>query len=159
MQWVIVLSPIWIFVISAFIVLVRLRGSYNFGDALSESEPIRDQNGAVISDDDGKPLLSRSSSRLVALLTGLAALGIAIGVSSSVLYYVIILVPPNAVVAAIEAGKEVSIPVPDFKNLTTILLVLGIGVVPYGANRLGRGLQGAGQNDSQRIASSGASPN
>jgi hypothetical protein len=125
-QTLLVFLPVLLFGIILFVVISWLnRSGFKLADMLSENSPSEidvenpDPEARKTIPFVPKKILPRSTSRLVALLSGLCSVAIATCATS---YYFDIY---------LKTGKA-----PDLKNLFDILLSLGLGVVPYAVNKV-----------------------
>ncbi len=132
-QKIFALTPVILFLfVFFFIVGWARRQGFSIASALSAEEPItikEEQKDAAgnptgnimeitYKDANGNPVFVKSTSRFIALFSGLAGIIIALSLVSSYTYYTIR-----------------GITIPDYKNLFEIILGLGIGVVPYAFNK------------------------
>src|SRR6266542_2158045 len=131
-QILIVLSPILLFLVVVLYASIRLkREGFKLADALDETDPkIKtipnpEYNATTAAGGVVPPTINvtdtpnRSSSRMIAFLSGLTAIVIAIS-SASYFFYMYF-----------RTGKE-----PDITHIYDILLALGIGVTPYAFNKI-----------------------
>lgn len=123
MQWFLVFLPaIFFFLLFYYFMGWLKRDGYKIADALSACEPLtlknqtKDGTGLVINSTETQ-VLPRSSSRLIAFLTGLAAIIIGLCLTT---YYIFITV----------AGCSSQ----NLEDFWKVIAALGIGVIPYGAN-------------------------
>jgi hypothetical protein len=124
---VIILLPVILFVTAAFYIALRLkREKFSLADALTEKDP---QKLTVKNEMYGQPNLAttptlevseypKSSSRVIAFFSGMAAVIIAVCAVSYYFYMYF------------RTGTA-----PDLNKLFDILLILGIGVTPYAVNK------------------------
>jgi hypothetical protein len=126
--WLYVLLPVLLFIFFGLYFIRWLkRDGYKIADALSNdlnSEQL-DKLQATANDKPGfvaNPILNRSSSRLIAFLSSLSAVILAICLFSYYMYFAIKGLTP-----------------PDFEKLWTILAAIGIGVVPYASKVISQG--------------------
>jgi len=131
-HWTLIFLPLVLYGFILFYVLAQLqRSKFSLADALSENftitvsvpNPVTAAGAAPTIPSDVQP---RSISRLIAFLSGLAALSI--GVCATSYYFYIYL----------KTGTS-----PNLDNLFNILLGLGIGVVPYAFNRVSAAFTGS----------------
>lgn len=129
--WALVFLPTGLFVLVLFFVLALLRRTnFSIAEALSENYTITvdvpNPNAAA----GGGPYVPqsvtpKSVSRLIAFLSGLAALILSVTATS---YYFYIY---------LKTGVS-----PNLANLFNIILSLGVGVVPYAFNRVAAAFSG-----------------
>lgn len=117
-HWVFILMPVFLAFIFLFWLMRRLvKDKFNFGEAIS-GKPIEiatlNKSGAPTTENKALP----STSRLLAFMTGISAIIIALSLTSYYAYYEIA-----------ECSR-----VMEFSGLWKILIGLGIGVIPYGIN-------------------------
>ncbi len=118
--WLYVLLPVILFIFFGLYFIRWLkRDGYKLADALSgdlTTEQLNTLQTAVNNNPvfTANPVLNRSSSRLIAFLSSLSAVIMAICLFSYYMYFVIKGLNP-----------------PEFEKLWTILAAIGIGVVPY----------------------------
>ncbi|MBB4804737.1 hypothetical protein HNP38_000009 [Chryseobacterium defluvii] len=80
-----------------------------------------------------------SISRLLAFISGLVSVGLACAITT---FYMWSYFEPDIIVSNTSTGTGVpSIQYPDLDKLLTVLLSLGIGVIPYGFNKIGNALR------------------
>jgi hypothetical protein len=122
-QWVLVFLPTVFFLLLFYYYMGWLKkDGYKIADALSSCEPLtltqetKDAAGNVTAS-IGNQVLPRSSSRLIAFLTGLTAMVIGLCLTT---YYIFI--------------SLADCPNPDLDGLWKVIASLGIGIIPYGAN-------------------------
>jgi hypothetical protein len=132
-EWTFILLPAIILLITMLGVQRMLkRSDFKLSDALTADEP---EEKKTISRDaatnniiqnttetilvDGKPIYSKSTSRLIVFLSGLATIVISVYLVCYHAYF------------SIKGCAA-----PDFKNLTEIILSLGLGLVPYAINKI-----------------------
>jgi len=122
-QWLLVFLPAIVFFILFYYFMGWLRkDKYKLADALSACEPLtlteqtKDAAGVVTGTTD-TDVMPRSSSRLIAFLTGLTAMTIGLSLTT---YYIFITLA--------------DCPNPDLDGLWKVIASLGIGIIPYGAN-------------------------
>ena len=117
--WLIFLPLILFLTVGGFFMYLILRGKFELAEALSIGQP---QPEARVTDADGKvteiPKPVSSTSRLIAFLTGLTAILIAVCIITYHAYFTL---------AECEGD-------PGLESLWTILAGLGIGIIPYGVN-------------------------
>jgi hypothetical protein len=126
-----VAGPILLFLIAVCYIILRLRKEgYSLSEMLStmKSQSVRtiktvspDGTTSTVQEEDPSSIQLNSTSRTIAFLTGITALIIAITITTYMGYMAI-------------AGCDKSMELDDIWKL---LLALGIGVVPYGANVIG----------------------
>ncbi|MBT1711753.1 hypothetical protein KK062_26160 [Fulvivirgaceae bacterium PWU5] len=131
-HWILVFLPTELFIILLFYFMRWLRkDGFKLAEALSvdptdqqaqqlqtvalAQAPPANAAGAA-QPPQPQPVVKRSSSRLAAFLSAIAA--IVIGISITTCY-------------AYSALTEVKANIPDFQNLWPVLASLGIGVIPY----------------------------
>jgi hypothetical protein len=118
--WLYVLLPVLLLIFFGLYFIRWLRkDGYKIADALSNdlNQEQLDKLQVTANTTSGfiaNPILNRSSSRLIAFLSSLSAVIIAICLFSYYMYFAIKGLTP-----------------PDFEKLWTILAAIGIGVVPY----------------------------
>lgn len=141
-EWTLVFSPIWLFAITMVAAGIALK-KFPIEDALSENEFVKKTvenpaysaaNVVAIAGtsavgslatllpptiEESSDQLPKSSSRYLALLTSLLAFMIGLALSSFFLY---------SYMATSEA--------PSLSGMSTVLLSMGIGVVPYAFNKV-----------------------
>ncbi len=122
-EWCLILSPILILFMACFVIMKSLKGKIHLADGFKENEAVTITDTSV-TPPITKSILPTSSSRILAFMSGTAAIIVAI-CSVSYVYYMFIL-----------TGT-----VPDLSKFFDIILSLGIGVVPYGFNRLANGIK------------------
>lgn len=144
-----VFAPLLVFLSVTLIVFAKLgKEGFKLGDALKENEvlnisvdnPAMEPPKVPLPATDGRPpvlplvpvippnlppfvpktVQPKSTSRLLAFITGLVSAGLASGICSFWIY------------AYIDDPKNTI----DFTNLAAVLLGLGIGVIPYAVNRI-----------------------
>ncbi|MCA0396404.1 MAG: hypothetical protein LCH51_03310 [Bacteroidetes bacterium] len=126
---VLIVTPILLFLITAVFLLRRLkREGFTFADALSTFRPETTTTFSTIRGAEGNPTTDkvektqdkqiRSTSRLMAFITGLTALIIGTCLTSYVGY-----------LSISGCGRDFNI-----DGLWKILVSIGIGVIPYGIN-------------------------
>ena len=124
----IVLAPILIFIIVMLVIRARLRDqSVNLADLLAETEAvIQNQSKKMESADKGEPApdrpQKRSASRFILFLSSVTILILAVCITT---FYFYMNIYSN------RCTMDV-----DLSNFTTVLLALGIGVVPYSVNQI-----------------------
>lgn len=112
--------PAILFLVFLLVVKKILQNNnWSLGDALSESEPLKDQNGAVVNDANGKPVFARSASRFMAFIGFFAIIVWIVGLSIPTLY-------------RFACTGEV----PDLSKVSTFLLAQAGIFAPYIANKL-----------------------
>lgn len=122
-QWLLVFLPAVIFFILFYYFMSWLKSDkYKLSDALTGCDPITltEQTKDVAGNFTGTTeteILPKSSSRLIAFLTGLTAMTIGICLTT---YYVFITLA--------------DCPKPDLDGFWKVIASLGIGIIPYGAN-------------------------
>lgn len=126
---VIVILPVAIFLIELLIVRKSLKGKVSLGDVLSETETTTsehsetDKSGKIVSSTETKPeIKKKSASRLILFLSGITSLILAVCFTSYYFYISIY---------CINCKMDM-----DLGEFSNILLVLGIGVVPYAVNQV-----------------------
>ena len=126
---VIVILPVAIFLIALLIVRKSLKGKVSLGDVLSETETTTsehsetDKSGKIVSSTETKPeIKKKSASRLILFLSGITSLILAVCFTSYYFYISIY---------CINCKMDM-----DLGEFSNILLVLGIGVVPYAVNQV-----------------------
>jgi hypothetical protein len=130
--WLYVLLPILLFIFFGLYFIRWLRkDGYKIADALSNdlNSDQLDKLQATANSTAGfvaNPILNRSSSRLIAFLSSLSAVILAICLFSYYMYFSIKGLTP-----------------PDFEKLWTILAAIGIGVVPYASKVISQSSQTA----------------
>lgn len=145
-EMLLALLPLLCSLAALAIILHRLKG-FNLINALSNDEPVKDKDGNfVILDpsrlDQGKYLFTRSTSRLVAFLSGVTAIVIAVSLSCYYSY------------AWLKHEKA-----PEFNSFFTMMLSLGIGVIPYTVNKISQGVtEGAAKAAAASSATTTNSP-
>lgn len=128
-EWILVLMPIVLFLlIGGILIYLILKGKFDLSEALSTNTTDTTIQEQQKSTERGLEPLNRTSntktksvgstSRLIAFLTGVTAIIIAICLLSYYAYFTI----------AECSGT------PKFEDMWKILMGLGIGVVPYGVN-------------------------
>lgn len=148
LQSFIAFSPILVFVLVLIIVFFKMnKEGYKLGDALKENTTIEisEDNPAAIEPEKpastGNPttqptvaavpnadpfvpktIQPKSSSRLIAFISGVVSLGIASGLCSFWMY------------TSFQGYEKI-----DFSDITNVLLALGIGVIPYAVNKISSG--------------------
>lgn len=122
-EWLLIMLPTILFLLLFYYYMGWLkRDAFKIADALSSCDPvtltqeIKNAEGAVTASTNTQ-VMARSSSRLIAFLTGLTAMTIGICLTT---YYIFITVA--------------DCPDPDLDGLWKIIAALGIGIIPYGAN-------------------------
>jgi len=131
-EWVLVFSPLVLFIASA-IIIVGGSGGLKLKDALTENElpKIIKDNPLYVQDNVNGGLVSPtieitdvdcpyrpSTSRLVAFITGILAVIIALNITCFFIYHYL------------KTGCS-----PDISELSTVILALGLGMVPYVSSR------------------------
>jgi hypothetical protein len=110
-----------------FILLVLIfklkKGNIGLSDLIAEKDP--SAKAVVVNNTNTAANPPQSVSRFIAFLTGLVALTIAVCLTTFFIYNYF-----NT------SGKTV-----DLSNLTTVIWGLGIGVIPYGANKVSSALK------------------
>jgi hypothetical protein len=120
-ETVIALLPAIIFFLSLLVIVFKLKkGGVALSDLLAEKDLTPAIPPAVPS-----PNPPQSVSRLIVFLTGLAALIIGVCLTTFFIYCYFK-----------DSSKTV-----DLSNLTTVIWGLGIGVIPYGANKVSSALK------------------
>lgn len=120
LQWFLIYLPLLLFLIlSGFFISLIIRGKFDLAEALSTGQlkthvKTTDSEGIITETNKS----AGSTSRLIAFLTGITALIVAISLLTLVSYYTV-------------AG---CCGTPPFDGLWKILAGLGIGVIPYGVN-------------------------
>lgn len=127
-EWWLIFLPVLLFVVFAIMLFLRMKNSsITLSKLLAEKDLVMAQQTAAIAaanaNEPPPPTTPppASSSRLISLLTGVTATIISVGLTSTWIY--------GYVLNPSSGG-------PDFKNITTLLITLGIGVIPYGFNRI-----------------------
>jgi hypothetical protein len=122
-QWLLVFLPALVFFILFYYFMGWLKkDGFKIADALASCEPVtltektKDAAGLVTVETETN-VLPKSSSRLIAFLTGLTAMTIGL---SLVTYYIFITLA--------------DCPNPNLDDLWKVIASLGIGIIPYGAN-------------------------
>jgi hypothetical protein len=123
MEIIIALLPAFFFLLLLIFILINLIGCGGFSSLLSEKDP---SVKPVPADNAGTTTTApKSASRLIAFLTGVVAL--TIGICMCTFYmYCYFNTPGN---------------MPDLSKLSTVILGLGIGVIPYGTNQVSSALK------------------
>lgn len=117
LEWVIVFLPSAFFLLMFYYFMGWLKkDSYKLADALSSCDPVKISDPEK-SDGSKIDVLPRSSSRMIAFLTGLAAIVVALGVLTVQFY------------GFLTENKSF-----ETDGMWKLLLSLGIGVIPYGIN-------------------------
>lgn len=120
LEWWLTLFPVFFLVLSFLLILLALRkGHVSLSGLLAEKDVVIAQQKAGVGETP-----SPSTSRLIVLFSGLTAVMISVCLTSVWIFELL-------------EGK----PKIDFGNLTDVLLALGIGVVPYGFNKLSSALK------------------
>jgi len=105
-----------------FVFRVLKRAGYTLADALSEKDTVTTTVAATSSTQETRTTQTapgnRSASRLVLFLSGFTAIIIAVCITTYYLYYYL------------YCGQA-----PDLDGLTSTMLTLGIGVIPYAVNK------------------------
>ena len=119
---VIILLPVFIFLITMLVVKNRLRDQkVNLADLLAETDvPIPSQNN-----EEGSPTeqpTKRSASRLILFLSGITSLILGVCITTYYFYMTIY---------CIDCSSNL-----DLTDFTNVILALGIGVVPYSVNQV-----------------------
>lgn len=111
---------ILIFILTFALIIWKLRG-YDLKKALSEIKLIESTaiDAAGIQTKSSKEKMIESSSRLLAFLSGVVALGLS---------FALILI---SIYTFLNTGI-----IPDFSHLVNSVLALGIGIIPYSVNRV-----------------------
>ena len=126
--WLIALIPSGMFVLFLFIMKSSLsKSDWNLGDALSESDPMKDKDGNIIMKDKdgkivtagGKPFFAKSASRLIAFVGFFVINFWLIGLSIPTLYY-------------FACNGQI----PKLNDVSTFLLAQAGAFAPYIANKL-----------------------
>jgi uncharacterized membrane protein YeiB len=122
-EWILVLLPIILFLLFFYYFMGWLkRDKFKIADALTSCELItltaqtKDLADNVVGSTSSE-IMPKSSSRLIAFITALSAIVIALCLTS---YYIFITLA--------------DCPNPDLDGLWKIIAALGIGIIPYGAN-------------------------
>lgn len=118
--WFFAMIPSLMFIV--FLVVMKKglqKSNWSLRDALSESEPMKDQNGATIYDKNGNPVFARSSSRLLAFIGFFVIILWLVGFSVPTLYHYAC------------TGN-----VPKLNEVSTFLLAQAGIFAPYIANKL-----------------------
>jgi hypothetical protein len=125
--WLIFL-PVMLFLIFSILLFFKIKkSSVTLSQLLSEKDVVVAQQNAAAAAGVSQPPSTpptpapASTSRLISLLTGVTAVIISVCLTSCWIY---------GYVLKPESGG------PDFKNITTLLITLGVGVIPYGFNRI-----------------------
>ena len=119
-EWWLTLLPVFFFFLSVLVILLSSRkGKVSLNGLLEEKDVVIAAQKAGTSE-----AAPPSVSRLIVLLSGLTAVMISVCLTCVWIFELL-------------EGK----PKIDFGNLTDVLLVLGIGVVPYGFNKLSGALK------------------
>lgn len=117
LEWVIVFLPSAFFLLMFYYFMSWLKkDNYRLADALSSCDPVEISDPEK-SDGSKIDVLPRSSSRMIAFLTGLAAIVVALGVLTVQFY------------GFLTENKSF-----ETDGMWKLLLSLGIGVIPYGIN-------------------------
>lgn len=140
-QWLLVYMPMIVFFGLFFYFMSWLKkDGYQLSNALSECDPVDLKNVQTTAKTDPQQptlaptvtttttteeVLPRSSSRLIAFLTGVSAVGIAVVIVSIQIY------------TALSGRKGYF----DVDGLWKIIASLGIGIIPYGANMIKEAVQ------------------
>jgi hypothetical protein len=138
----ITLAPIGLFIITTLFIFLKLKKEgYNIGDALKENETVavttalpQDPKVIAAAIEAGNPtpapttpvtenIQPKSSSRLIAFISGLVSIGLASVFCSFWIY------------RYFQTGKPT-----DLSEITNVLLSLGVGVVPYAFNKISKAL-------------------
>lgn len=132
-EWVLVFSPLALF-IAAAIIIVGGSGGLKLGDVLTENELpiIIKDNPLYVQDNVNGGLVSPtieitdincpyrpSTSRLIAFITGILTAIIALSITCFFIYHYL------------KTGCS-----PDISELSTVILALGLGIVPYLSNKV-----------------------
>ena len=143
-EWILIFSPIWLFIIAFFIIRKKLKG-FSLREALSESELPKktipnpeyksdtlnqlaaNTNLAAILPTLMPPTIevtaseehAKSSSRYIAFIT------------STLTWVIVLCLSCFFIYEYIKKGTA-----PEFDGLTSVLIALGIGVVPYAFNKI-----------------------
>lgn len=122
-EWILVLLPTIFFLLLFYYFMGWLKkDNFKISEALSSCDPLtltqqtKDNDGTVTGT-AATQVLPKSSSRLIAFLTAVTAMVIAICLTT---YYIFITLA--------------DCPNPDLDGLWKIIASLGIGIIPYGAN-------------------------
>ncbi len=122
-EWILVLLPTILFLLFFYYFMGWLKkDKFKIADALTSCEPItlteqtRDLTNNVTGTTTSQTV-PKSSSRLIAFITALSAIVIALCLTT---YYIFITLA--------------DCPNPDLDGLWKIIAALGIGIIPYGAN-------------------------
>lgn len=125
--WLLVLLPIILFTVAMFFTGWKLKSEgFDLSRTLRENIPVtisvpenNDDKGPFVS----KTILPKSSSRFLALVSGLAAAVVAVSASSFMFY------------VYLHTGR-----MPAMDGLTKVLTALGIGLAPYAVNQVSSAL-------------------
>ena len=118
--WLIAFIPSGMFVLFMLITKSSLKNStWNLGDALSESEPVKNKDGDILKDAAGNPVFAKSASRLIAFVGFFVIIFWLMGLSIPTLYH-------------FACTGEV----PKLNDVSTFLLAQAGTFAPYIANKL-----------------------
>jgi hypothetical protein len=118
--WVIALIPSGMFVLLLLFMKSSLKDkNWNLGDALSESETLKDKNGDILMDSNGNPIFAKSASRLIAFVGFFVIIFWLMGMSTPTLYH-------------FACTGEV----PKLNDVSTFLIAQAGVFAPYIANKL-----------------------
>ena len=125
---VVAFLPVVLFLLVMMVIFSTLRKSgYKISDALKENEPVTITKPAATADGASttETIQPNSSSRLIAFLTGMTTLVILACVTTYWMYKSFVCSQPI-----------------DMSSLTTVFITLGLGIVPYGANKIAGAFKG-----------------
>jgi hypothetical protein len=142
-ELIIAFAPIGLFILTTLLIFLKLKKEgYKIGDALKENEtiavtttPPQDQTAITNAIAAGNPppapaapvtenIQPKSSSRLLAFISGLVSIGLASVFCSFWVY------------RFFQTGAS-----PDLSHITNVLLSLGLGVVPYAFNKISKAIE------------------
>ena len=120
----IILLPVFIFVLTMLVVKNRLKDQHvNLADLLAETDVPPPPTDATESDTPAAaPHVKRSASRLILFLSGITSLILSVCITTYYFYMNIYCINCSANL--------------DLSDFTNVILALGIGVVPYSVNQV-----------------------